>query len=78
MSNSGLRPAEMYQRPVKSAVLNSVTSEPGGGGGYAPVFARCGTHFLVVTAHVLKSFTTGSAYRSPQRIWRWRGGGAGG
>lgn len=32
--------------------------------------ARCGTHFCVVTAHVLKAFTAGSAYRSPQRIWQ--------
>ena len=51
----------MYQRPVKSAVLNSLTSASAGGTGYSPVLARCGTHFLVVTAQVLKSFTTASA-----------------
>lgn len=44
----------MYQRPVKAARSNLVSSAQSGGTGYTPSSTRCGTHFWLDTAQALK------------------------
>ena len=68
VSNSGFRPAVMYQRPVKLLRSKLWSRAQSGGTGKSPSSARCGTHFSSLTAHALKVSTALSPYRSPHLV----------
>ena len=60
----------MYHGPVSISGEKEATSASFEGTGHEPSSARCGTHFLSLTAHLVKSPTTSFEKASPQRIWQ--------
>ena len=50
-------------------MLNFCTKVSSLGTGHVPSSPRCGTHFLSVTAHLVKSPTTSFENSSPHLIW---------